>query len=162
MPRSISELESYLKKKIKDITDKEFLEFVAQEARDIIYKRTKSGKGLSATKTFGTSLTPLKKLNSEYIVIRGQKILGPFGTAKKSNLTLSGELLESMVYKITGNSVTLSIDTKTHEGTNITTRELAEYVSKQGRPFFGLAVTEEKILNAFIQRLIRARIKNDR
>lgn len=159
MPRSIFELEDYLKKKIKQITDEEFLELVAQEARDIIYKRTKSGKGLSANKKFGAALTPLKKLSSDYILIRGQRILGPFGTAKKSNLTLSGELLESMVYKITGNSVTLSVDTKTHEGTNITNQELAEYVTKQGRPFFGLAVIEEKILNAFIQRLIRARFK---
>ena len=159
MARSIYELEDYLKKRIKDIVDKEMIQLVAEEARDIIYKRVKSGKGLSANVKFGANIVPLKKLSTEYITVRGKRILGPYGVPKKSNLTLTGELLEAMVFKIIGNGAILYIDNKTHEESGLPTQVLAQYVSEQGRPFFGLAVREEKILTAFIQRLIRARSK---
>jgi len=160
MARDISHLESDLKKFIASTITREmeleFAELVAQT----IYKRTKSGKGLTINKvSWGdNSLKEIKPLSPEYVSYRSRKILGPFASPRRSNLTFTGELLESIIARIKGDSAIVEIQDIQHSS-GVKMKELAEHVSENGRPFFGLADSEVKIVENYIRRKIRERIR---
>lgn len=160
MARDIKFLKQDLEKILTRVVDESLLLMVAERMRDIIYKRTKSGKGLSDNDDTpgATRLVDLKPLSNAYIRQRASKILGPFASASRSNLTNSGELLESLVVSKSRGSVSVEIENGQHSsGVNL--KQLAGYVSEAGRPFFGLTDTEEKILQSFTDREIRNRIR---
>lgn len=166
MAKPLSELKTYLKKKflerkIGSLVDDSFLEELAIVARDIIYKRTKTGRGLNSNKLIGAEEEPLPKLDKEYKKYRARRDLGPLTEANRrnSNLTLSGELLESILYRVVNNQAILYIDNKQHEEANMPTVELALILRDKGYRFFGISSKEEKILNVFLQRLIRKRVR---
>jgi hypothetical protein len=159
LARDIKYLGSDLKKLLESVVTKQMLEEIGQRMVDIIYKRTKSGKGLTEDKKFGAGLTPLKPLSEVYKERRKiDGVRGKFGSVRKSNLTNTGEMLEAIVYKIVGNSVIVEVEASSRDD-GLDNKKLAGYVSKNGRPFFGLASTEEKILDSFIRRLIRERLR---
>jgi hypothetical protein len=79
---------------------------------------------------------------------------------EKSNLTLSGQMLEALDYKSTSKGFTVFVkNTKRskigNEKKTITNDKVAEYVSKQGRPFLALTKSEQNILSRSFQRLLR-------
>ena len=160
MAKPISQLQAELKKFINSVITKEMKILFAQQAADTIYKRTKSGKGLTQNKVSvgSNSLKSIEPLSPGYVEYRKTKILGPFASAKRSNLTFSGELLESIIVKVSGENVTVEIDKGMHHS-GISLDELARRVSDKGRPFFGLADSEVKILEGFVKRTIRDRIR---
>lgn len=160
MAKPISQLGKDLEKFLKDVVTKDLKLLFAQQAADIIYKRTKSGKGLTQNKVSvgGNSLKAIEPLSPGYVEYRKRSILGPYASPKRSNLTFSGELLESIIVKATGQNVTVEIDKGQHHS-GISLEELAQRVSDKGRPFFGLADSEVKILEGFVKRTIRDRIR---
>lgn len=161
MPRDIKYLKSDLTKLIEGTITRAMLQEFGEAMRDMIYRRVKAGKGLTSDKVSvgGNSLTKLKELSPGYQRYRRKKDLGPFGSARRSNLTFSGELLESIIVKITGKGVTVEIEDVGHSHFQGGMRKLADKVSKEGRPFFGLSDTEVKILDNFVRRKIRERIR---
>ena len=158
-----------------------FMQSLAKQARDLIYKRVKSGKGITDN---GDSSTRLKPLSSEYILQRkggvryffkdgtlrrvakskGFKIkkpsFGEFGTPTKSNLTFSGQMLNAMGYKssATGSRGVFEIFIKRsrRSDSDKTNADIASYVEENGRKFMGLTLGERRIL---LQQL-ESRVKN--
>lgn len=161
MAKDIRYLESELKKFIESIVTKQMKLEWAQYVADTIYKRTKSGKGLTQNKTSvgGNSLKKIEPLSDGYVNYRSRRVLGPFASARRSNLTFSGELLESIVAKIAGDAAIVEIQDTQHS-TGIGMRELAQVVSDKGRPFFGLADNEAKALENYVKRKIRDKIRS--
>lgn len=161
MARDIKFLQQDLKKLVESIVSREMLETIGARVVEIIQKRTRSGKGLDkdAQGVGGAGLTNLKPLSEMYREARKKMILGPFASANRSNLTMSGELLESIIYKIVGRDVVIEVE-NSDRGDGLTNKQLAKYVTDQGRPFFGLSTTEGKILDNFIRRLIRERLRD--
>lgn len=161
-----------LKKKIEEMASRAVLNLIALKAKDIIYKRVKSGFGVDPGSLRKERLKPLsagyvkfragnfsydkKSRGQSRTVNRGAPRLGTFGSPTKSNLTLSGEMLESIAVKFTRGGVTLYFpDTPHPVHKHVTIRELAQYVEDQGRPFFYLTEDERRILVSDLSKMLR-------
>ena len=136
--------------------DKKFLIQIAEKIIDIIVKRTKSGKGVSDDKVEDPALIKLASLSSGYIEYRKKVKLGSFGSPSKSNLTLTGQMLDSLIYKIVNNGILIDVaNTKRKKAIGSgyvkqTNQEVAGYVSENGRPFLALSPGEQRIIIKFI------------
>jgi hypothetical protein len=159
--KDIKELPDDLQKIFDSMLSKDVLEEYAKWIRDTIYKRTKSGKGLKKQNRAigGTSNKSLDGVSEGYEEWRKGKITGPFpASGKKSNLTFTGELLESIQYSVKGNEVIVEIPEGDHSTYKISLRDLLDEVEKV-RPFFGLSDTEAKSLDSMISRMIRDKLR---
>jgi len=158
MASSLEQLQADLKRIGKELVTKKIVDSVSRQMRDLIYKRTKSGKGLSVANAAPgiAKIVRLKPLTSaEYKRYRARRILGPFGSPTRSNLTFSGELLESLIVTSLG----VELEDVKHSGSDSTMRQIAKYQEDDGRAFFGISDTEDKILDALFKRLVRQRIR---
>ncbi len=175
-----------LKRKInqlsgRNIFTRTFQLSLGRLVRDIIYKRTKAGYGVSSlTQTDGTVKQKLAPLSSSYIAQRqgriafftnklGQTVpilaknkpkLGEFGTPTKSNLTYTGQMLRNIEYKITTQGVDIFISNNKRTSDKLTNSEVAKFVQNAGqgrpaRPFFNLTEDEFKILIRSVETEIR-------
>ena len=159
----IKNLKKIVGKFKKKTFQKEVMSKLAKETLKIIYKRTKSGKGVSSDTARSTSLVRLKALSPKYVERRKKATrTGPFFSPKKSNLTMTGQLLEAMGFKVnkTGYSVFIKNSRRSEGG--ITNAEVAGYVreastvnTRPARPFFALSKDEQLILKRRLERIIR-------
>jgi hypothetical protein len=159
--KPLSDLPKDLDKLFDSMLDTKSLEIIAEWIRDTIYKRTKTGKGLNKINRAigGATNKPLDKLSPEYAEWRKGKITGPFPkSGDKSNLTFTGELLESIEYSVKNNRIVVEIPEGNHSFYKISLRELLDEVEKK-RPFFGLSETEKKTLDSMIARMIREKLR---
>lgn len=109
---------------------------------------TRSGKSL-----FNNG-EPLKPLSSRYIAFR-QRYTGPvsqFFRPKKSNLTFTGQLLDSLKGSANVKRQTISVFPTGTRSDGKTNKEVAENVADNGRPFLGL---DDKGRERLIQIAIR-------
>lgn len=160
MSKDIKELPADLQKIFDDLFDKDMLQTVADWIRDTIYKRTKTGKGLNKVNRAigGATNKPLDPVSEPYADYRKGKITGPFPpSGKKSNLTFTGELLESIRASVENGRVKVEIPEGKHNS-GVVLRELLDEVEKK-RPFFGLSETERKTLDSMIGRMIREKLR---
>lgn len=142
-------------------------------AADRIRLRTRLGKGI------GPSGAPqiLKKLSPSYRLQRAGKIafaskgtgkgrivypyipdaapkLHPQTSPNKSNLTFTGQLLDSIgINKRTQNSVTIGVSGR-RTGSVLTNKDVQSFVEKE-RPFMGLTKPEQDGLSRFIASLFK-------
>lgn len=177
MAKNLDAIVERMSKQIRDVVDRSYLETLARRARDIIYRRVKSGYGVN--KEGGTE-ERLKPLSPSYIAQRRGDIafftdaqgrvrtyrpkkkpqLGVFGTPKKSNLTFSGETLESIVFKFSRYGVTLYFPNRKHKlNKRVTIREIARYVQENGRPFFYFSASERRILVRDLKNRVRSKLR---
>jgi len=158
----IEKLKAKIEAEIKKLNTPAFLNQFGAESLNIIYERTKSGKGVSSDSSPKASLKKLDALSPKYIQQRkrGGFIPGDRFSPSKSNLTKTGALLESMRYKVTKGVIKLFIgsDSTRHEK-GITNKEVAEHVSENGRPFLNLAIEEQQKLNTMIEKEVREIIR---
>jgi hypothetical protein len=160
MARDIKHLKADLNKLLDSLIDDDFLQMCADKMKDIIYKRTKSGKGLSGNsdEMGAESLDDLDGLSQGYKDYRKTKSLGPYGSPNKSNLTFTGEMLESIKAYVKGKDAIVEIPNTTRSDGQ-TNKKIAKKVSEAGRPFFNLADSELKQFEAFVSRELRKRIR---
>lgn len=119
---------------------------VAEEAINIIRRRTRLGYG--ANEDGGQRFT-FKKLSPRYVHFRetkGKRYLSEFAfPGSKSNLTFTGQMLDSMaVIKIEKGRVFIGpTGTRTDKfSKGKENKQIAYWVSKQGRPFMYLTKPE--------------------
>jgi len=160
---------------IKGSIGRSIITKLAQFSIDRIHKRVKSGYGVTSDTDPNPSKTRLKKLSKSYIDFRNGKVLffrnkstgglfaikpgkkqsfpkpqlGEFGSPAKSNLTLTGQLLNSIKYKLTQRGFKIFIDDNERASPvwakgqkQLTNKQVAEYVSKD-RPFLALTDDEQ-------------------
>lgn len=130
------------------------LEPVGRFAVDIIVKRTRLGYGVSRNYGFKEQL---KRLSKSYVKYRGRVSLGELTTPKKSNLTLTGQMLRSMAVisavpgKVeigpTGNRRKRGNEEKTP-----TNAAVAAYQEDQGRTFNRMSIYEIQQVLRFYRR----------
>lgn len=89
-------------------------------------------------------------------------VTGKYGSAAKSNLTLTGQMLDALTYTASRNKVRVFIkNTIRSEGKfakKLTNQQVAEYVSKD-RPFMAIASGEMRILIREYERYVATIIK---
>lgn len=170
---------------LRDVAGDDFLKKdLAQYTRDVVYKRTKSGKGVTSdTTSFQTTqpkrLTPLSRNYKKYrrtgfvefdakdkkgrpVTARinvGVPALGVFGTPDKSNLTLSGQMLDSMTYSIQRSGFIVYIPETIRRASKLTNAQLSRFVSQAGRPFMNLTAGESRIVKSRMRKILQQRLK---
>lgn len=128
------------------VREKGFRKDLADLGRRIIFTRTKLGKGV---KKNAKAPTKLKKLSPDYKAFRQVfKPIGSLGTPNKSNLTYTGEMLDSLKSETTLRGFRVFIP-KSKRKDGETNSEVAKSVSRQ-RPFLRFAQTEMRQLENFI------------
>lgn len=143
-------------------------------AREILYNRVKGGDGVDNDEAKLPQEKPLDKLSKSYIDFRKGLVaffttengavipykpkkaptLGAFGSPGKSNLTLSGEMLESIRVRV-GNDITLEIPNSSRSDGK-TNAQVWEYTREGGRHFFAITVGEQNL----ISERVRQRVTN--
>jgi hypothetical protein len=128
-------------------------------ARDLIYKRTKSGYGVDSDTTDKANKKRLEKLSPNYIAQRRKYPgAGEFFSAGRSNLTRTGQLLNAIDFKVSNGKLELFIKDSSRSDGNISNKEVAEYVRAK-RPFFNLTVQEQRVLLKQIENSLRTFIR---
>lgn len=147
-------------------------------AREIIYKRVKSGKGVTdltsepqknRLKPLSTSYIEVRKGLAKYFVKDGslrrvpnsesfridRPKLGPFGSPNRSNLTFTGQMLESLSYEATARGFRVFVPSSSRRNESVTNAQVARWVQEQGRNFLALTPDELTILVREIEREVR-------
>lgn len=146
-------LDSVLKKKLevlkKEITKPENVIILAEELKKGIYTRTKLGYGVS--EMFGKQFK-LPALSDDYKIWRKKHKVDSTSSASKSNLTQSGEMLNSLKVKPTSTGSQIVID-----GTR--NQKVKQYTEEAGRPFFYVSSVQLRELVVKLQKMISKAIK---
>lgn len=130
--------------KAVQMVDPSKFDFLLQEIPRIIRVRTRLGKGL---------LGKLKELSPKYIETRKKdKELYSETTARKSNLTRTGEMLNSIIGTRSGTLFTFFFS-------NTDSDKKAYWADQTGRPFFDLTPSERNGLQRKISAIIRDTIR---
>ena len=174
--KGLNTLQKQLEKQI-NVFNSAFKQKLGKMARDLIYKRVKSGYGVDELNTRTASRQRLKPLSPSYIEQRqgraayftksGKVVrvpastsfkprkpkLGPFGAPGRSNLTLSGQMLEAIRYESNARGIRVFIQNSARDD-GYTNAEIAELV-QDARPFFVLTQDELTVLVREIERELR-------
>lgn len=135
------------------LTDRTFMKAIGVDAKDIIYKRVKAGFGVSNDEADTPNKVGLLALQSQkYIDFRKRVgVKGKFGAPERSNLTFTGQMLESMEVSAEIGGFTISIPASRRDD-GLTNEDVADRV-RVARPFFALTGAEVRILQqTFLKR----------
>ena len=128
-------------KKVNSVVNGVDLSKIAQDAEDRIRTRTRLGYGVEGGER-GGSRVKLKALSEKYVNQRKkQKSFNrSLTTAKKSNLTRTGQLLDSIRSRVIGKKIELFFTERRKDG--VKNKDLVEWQSEKGRDFFELTNKE--------------------
>jgi phage gpG-like protein len=163
---------SIINKRIKEILEKlqskEIQTPIAKMAVDVLYKRVKSGYGVTSDDVPAPDKRKLTPLSKNYEEVRKGKAkwftsktghivkingnftkpaLGEFGSPGKSNLTMSGEMLSALTYKLMNNGFMLYIKGKFNQDKAKWNSEGRTSPNRiPARPFMAITESEQKVL----------------
>lgn len=125
-----------IERAIDQALDDNYLKGVGRDTVRQIQVRTRSGFGVASN---GASQRRLRPLSSQYVearrFARSLGILSETTTPQRSNLTFSGNMLESINYRVNNRRIMFGFSNQRAE-------DVAEEVQSRGRPFFNLSNTE--------------------
>ena len=130
----------------------------AKDIEERIRRRTRVGQGLAETKR-GAKQQKLKGLSDKYKQKRKQNKTKLSSNTKpgKSNLTLTGQLLDSISSRVNGNTMIIEMKEGRNDGAK--NSDIIKGQSKQGRDFFELSDKELRGLQNDIKKDLIKRIK---
>lgn len=149
----------------RDLVSPRLMRMLARQTRTIIFRRTKSGFGVNDDQSPRARKQRLRRLAPSTIRQRRRNgVLGSFGNPASSNLTDTGQMLDSIDFKIGKGEYTLLIPNSTRrkkgrEKRVPTNAEVAEFVSEE-RPFFNLTVPEQQILVKMVRDRLRKIVRS--
>lgn len=149
MTNVIDVLLADIQKLAENVVDEKTLKIIGEELANDIRTRTKFS---NVVKKFGASPTRMPFLQPSTILQRQKKRLAPDTSAKTSNLTETGEMLNSIRYKTSKNAVSLYLAGDRNR--KIAGYHMAGTRRMVARPFFNLdkfnvSRAELLILSAF-------------
>jgi hypothetical protein len=155
----IRQIFSRAQRAVVDAVSAKATKAVGEKAVEIVRRRTRLGYG--ATENFGQR-SRLKPLSSKYVAFRSTfSELYSQTTPKRSNLTLTGQMLDSLrvISSVRGAVVIGPKGARDDEKTN---EEIAGYVSEQGRPFLFVTTLEFNQLFRFYRQTFTDLLKRAR
>jgi hypothetical protein len=150
--KDLAKFDKKIKKLLDEASNQKTLDFLGSIAVDIIRNRTRECYGV---KKNGGRRQGLANLSPSYIKFRRRNSsrLSAFTSPGKSNLTFTGEMLNGLISKRSGKSVTITFDSSRN-------RKVAGYVSAK-RPFLFLSIDEigqlVKTYDKYFAGLVRSR-----
>ena len=154
---TVKEFDRRLKLLIAQINSKDFLSSVAIEAIRLIRARVKSGSGVIDDSQVPAKKTKLKPLSKKYVEKRKKISLGKLGLPGRSNLTLTGQMLNNIEYKI-DEGIRIFIKDNSRSDSKLTNAEVAFFASFD-RPFLALTEQEYKRIVSLYERRVRQLIR---
>ena len=154
--------------KIEDIKRKigrkEFMLKIGEEMKRLILGDTRRGIGVDGTKPI--RLAKLKPSYVDWKKKNQNKAFSPgrfFRTDNRSNLTLTGQLLDSLTVDARQNFVRVYVRDIPRKGygADVTNNAIAEWQANAGRPFMGLHNRNRAILDKEIERETRAIVRRE-
>jgi hypothetical protein len=154
--KQLRTLNKQLKKAITlDLAKPSQMRFLGTEAIKLIVKRTRNGFGVEAD---GQPSRRLMRLTENYVNYRKQNRfrLSPFTTPGKSNLTFTGQMLDSFQIRQVSQGRTFIAPFGRRKGGGPTNLQVAGYVTENGRPFNNLSRSEiQRLAKLLIERFPR-------
>lgn len=151
MPSSSQQIKKVfqnIEKAINDAVKAKELRPLAEYAIDLIVKRTRLGYGVN--RQFGSKVK-LKKLSERYIEQRERSRLSGLTRPGTSNLTFTGQLLDSLrIISQSGSSIKIGPQGRRKDG--LGNDEVAAYQEEQGRIFNRVSKLEYQQLLRFYRR----------
>jgi hypothetical protein len=137
--------------KVKEQTS---MKFIGNFGARLIRKRTRLGYGSNnGKKERLEKLSPLYKKQRKKFSGLSSKT-----TAGKSNLTRTGQMLDSIKSKVTGyGQAEIYLDGSRDD--DLTNDKVREYVEDNGRPFFNFTTQEEKQITRIISKRLKTFIR---
>ena len=155
---------SIVKKTIGSVDSNDLLR-ICKFVADMILKRTRLGYGVRDNGEKREKLKQLAGRPKPYkSTIRARELAKEKGqlssdtTPTRSNLTMTGQMLNAISYKVKKLGGIIFIKDNTRKDGRATNKEIAEYVSKD-RPFFNLSDSEIRQLKAEAVKLVRSKLK---
>ena len=154
-----------LQRAANKISSRSAMKNLAEDGVELIRKRVRAGRGV---KTAGGVEKKFKRLAKSTIESRRRKRLHPKTSPGKSNLTETGQMIDSMKAKSAGRGGAKIVfeGTRRSNGKRISNKELASIHDKQGaskkrvkRPFFRFSGKEIKKLTKQVERELKRLIK---
>lgn len=152
------DFERAMLKALIKITSPQNMRKYGESAAQLIKTRTRLGSGVASS---GGDKQKLKALSSSYKEQRKKfKQLSSQTSPGKSNLTRTGQMLDSMgVKSVKQDEVKVGPMGSRTEG-NLTNEKLSQYVTEAGRPFNNLSKIETKRIATLISDDLEEEIKN--
>lgn len=162
---SLDKLKPSIVKKTIGAVDSNDLLHICKFVADMIIRRTRLGFGVRDNGEKREKLAELKGRPKPYkSTIQRRETLKERGqlsnetTPTKSNLTMTGQMLNAISYKVKKLGGIIFIKDSTRRDGKNTNKEIAEYVSKN-RPFFHLSDSEIRQLKREAVKLVRSKLK---
>lgn len=132
---------------------------IGELVKGIIFKRVKSGFGVQDDRRTPTTRKKLKALSPNYIEQRRGKKLGRFGSPGFSNLTNTGQMLDSIVVKAKKGSFEVLIPNTRRRDTKLSNKDVASFARRQ-RPFFQITKAESRIVTERVDGIIARAVRD--
>lgn len=147
----LKDFRAKLKVVVDGIVDRDILREIGNEAREMVKSRTRKGFGVERELGPQTRLAGISEsYKKQRKRLQKQGKLSPETTPGKSNMTKTGELLDTLNLRVNKKSVTVSAKGKKNQ-------DKAKYNAKAGRTIFNLSKSE----NQKIKKLINQKINDD-
>lgn len=148
-----------LAKKIVEVKSRRIQDELGAFAVELIRKRSRLGYGITAK---GGDKVRFPALSENYIAYRKKNKgeLDQTTSAKKSNITFTGQLLRSLGYRVRGkdSGILIQVSGRRRDGT--TNEDVAlDLLNKRNRRFIGLTRSEERQLARFYRQQFRGVIR---
>ena len=141
-----------LEKAILDVFSDRSLEKYAEKLLSQIKRRVRAGMGIAANGR-GQMLNNQKRLSKSYLEQRKKysRNLGKFARPSFQNATATGQLIDSIKYKIVNKNIIFTISGSRSielngKSSRLTNDQVLKFYEEQGRKFFGLTDFEVEFL----------------
>lgn len=164
-PIIFDKINKKIKDALKELEKPENTKLFADDVADDIRKRTRLGFGVPENKASKQKLKPLRPLTiKQRLELKKAGELDQRTTPKRSNLTRTGQLLDSIQGTKKKGEIVVEIK-EGRKGERVKNSEIVENQEKQGRPFFYITDIEFKKLTRDIKKsilkIIRGNLKNN-
>lgn len=148
------------------VQDKAMHKLVGDQAVKMVYKRVKSGRGVTSLASKSPGLKGLTGLSKGYIKQRRRTgVPGKDGSPSKSNLTYTGQMLEALSFEVSKYGFEILVkDTirrakgGVRAGVGMSNSKVAKYTQEQ-RPWLSFSKSEQKDLSEMYRGEFRKAIK---
>lgn len=161
MAGSLKDFENMLAEMERGIFTRKNKSQLAVEARDVIKLRTQAGGGVSSDNVKSPGPDKIDKVSPGYAAWRKKNPGGgqhSITSGRKSNLTYTGQLLKAIKISLTARGFELNIAGTSRTGSSLTNKQVAEKVSRNGRPFFALTKDEQQLITQMVDDIVREHI----
>lgn len=136
-----------------DVFSARAMKGLGEKGKDLLYKRVKDGFGVNSDTEKFPSKKKLKPLSPRYIEQRRRKgVSGKFGSPSKSNLTNTGQMLESIKVSADIGEFELSVKSDSRKGGG-SNADVSKHVSRD-RPWLSLTKEEQQSLSEEVEKTI--------